>query len=216
MLQANKATLLTQFNLDTLDIRQQEMDYWMDIYDKLAALAGMCAGFASGLVAGGLDDNFNIFLFFFKVIAGVCLGLNLTVLMTATLCTMWGPGKTLRGQGHEAVDNAIAFLESLHYQLEFYFSIGLICFCLCCGLSVFTSFNFIGAFVINIGFFLFVVLMVVQWRYVLVKAFTPEHYVRGNLEGLPEPLHNIGRFAFGNDPGVTNNATYDTRFANRI
>lgn len=47
MLQANKAQLLAQINLNTLDLRQSELKYWVSTFSKFGSLAALLSGFAS-------------------------------------------------------------------------------------------------------------------------------------------------------------------------
>merc|ERR1719386_307506 len=47
----------------------------------------------------------------FLIFTGAAFGMNLLVILIATLCNLWGPGKALRGTCSEDLGRAIAVLE---------------------------------------------------------------------------------------------------------
>lgn len=129
MLQATKAQVLTEFHLDSLSVRFMEVEYLLMVFNRLAAVAGILAGFAStGILECGLSEaeeaaflpfsrsttlsSFSISMSLYIFFCGSALGSLLVVLLITTLTTMWGPGRALRGKGQEAIHDAVAKMDS--------------------------------------------------------------------------------------------------------
>ncbi|CDI76638.1 hypothetical protein, conserved [Eimeria acervulina] len=104
MLQANKAHVIAAFTRQNLNLRQMELQYWMDVLKKFATLASFLGGFASTVVQlqKGILGGPEIFQLIFSLTAAGALGLNFIVVVICTTCTVWGPGKALTGQGEES------------------------------------------------------------------------------------------------------------------
>ncbi|CEM01502.1 unnamed protein product [Vitrella brassicaformis CCMP3155] len=201
MIQANKANLVTDLSLRTLDIRQYEMDYWMGVFNKLGTIASTLGGFASTnmLIDTGFEGKRRnqLLLLSYILAAGSALGFNLVLFTISTLVGIWAPGKALRGEGHESMEEAIRIMEDLFDRSLFFFLAGLLSYFLSSILAVFWLFDSAGAFIIFAGLVGFLLVMGRQ----LVKiyqAFVPSSFRHGGLKGNPAP--NIGQTMNPQDP----------------
>lgn len=98
MLQANKAQLLTQLNLDTLNIRRSELNYWASSFAKLGTLGAVLCGFAANVMMLSVRelnsaDSKTLFIdvqtlphLIFILSTVSAFGCNLLLLTVSTLC----------------------------------------------------------------------------------------------------------------------------------
>merc|ERR1719388_508256 len=129
MIQATKASVVTEFHLSSLDIRNRELDYFLMVFDKLSSISSLLAGFASSALMVGIPRRDNPYLVaMFLVCTGSALGSHLLVVIVATMCIMWGPGKALRGEDATAVDYTIDLLEATQVMTQRFFVFGLVCY----------------------------------------------------------------------------------------
>merc|ERR1719210_1687411 len=61
----------------------------------------------------------------FLIFSGAAFGMNLLVILIATLCCLWGPGKALRGNEPEHLHDAITILEQKQQVAMRFFMMGL-------------------------------------------------------------------------------------------
>merc|ERR1719361_231865 len=61
----------------------------------------------------------------FLIFTGCAFGMNLLVILIATLCCLWAPGKALRGQNSEDLSHAIGVLEGQQQTAMRFFIMGL-------------------------------------------------------------------------------------------
>jgi len=76
MIEASKAKLLTNFNLESVFVRQVEMEYFLMVFGKLSLVAGVVAGFA----AAGLSippSKHGLLNIFHLLATGASFGWNL-------------------------------------------------------------------------------------------------------------------------------------------
>lgn len=71
MLQANKGNVLTDFHLQSLDIRQYELQYFTMVFEKLSSVSSFLASFASGAMLMGVPRRENPLLVTLFLIASV-------------------------------------------------------------------------------------------------------------------------------------------------
>merc|ERR550537_374645 len=99
MIQANKATVVASFHQKTLEVRKMELDYYLMVFDKLSTISSLLAGFASSALMVGIPRRDNPYLVTLFLVSTACaLGSHMLVVIISTMCTMWGPGKALRGE----------------------------------------------------------------------------------------------------------------------
>lgn len=104
MLKANKANVVAGLAHKTLEIRQMELRYWMDVFKKFGVLAAFLGGFASSVVLlnteKAREEKGSNLLFI--LCSGGAMGFNLVLLTISVVCCLWGPGRALTGRGDES------------------------------------------------------------------------------------------------------------------
>ncbi|CAJ1341809.1 unnamed protein product [Effrenium voratum] len=99
MIQANKATVVTEFHKQALEVRNMELEYYLLVFDKISTISALLAGFASTAVQVEVPkDAAPPLKTLYLLSAASALGAHLLVVVVCTMCTMWGPGHALRGQ----------------------------------------------------------------------------------------------------------------------
>lgn len=181
MLQAKKATVVTDFHRDALDVRSLELDYYMMVFDKLSTISALLAGFASAALMIGIPRRDNPYLVtLFLLSTGSALGAHLLVVIVTTMCIMWGPGYALRGEDASFVDNAVYILDSMMTSMEKFFMFGLVCYFTSSILVVWLLFDPIGSVTVTVIFMFFM-----TWLYCksarISRTLQPERKASGRV-----------------------------------
>lgn len=133
MIQANKATVVTEFHKETLEVRNMELEFYLMVFERISTISALLAGFASTAIQVEVPEESSPLLkTCYLLFAASALGAHLLVVVVCTMCTMWGPGHALRGKDAGCVDHALAVLESAERQMEMFFFFGLISYFLSC------------------------------------------------------------------------------------
>eukprot|EP00397_Hematodinium_sp_SG-2012_P039983 GEMP01043746.1.p1 GENE.GEMP01043746.1~~GEMP01043746.1.p1 ORF type:complete len:214 (+),score=13.03 GEMP01043746.1:115-756(+) len=191
MIQARKALCITGFHLKSLNIRNAELDYFLMVFDRLSQISSLLAGFASSALMVGIPRRQSPFLVSsFLIVTGSALGSHLLVVIVATMCTMWGPGKVLRGRDVVSVNYAITILERYLTTCIRFFIFGLTCYFVSSILVVWLLFNLRGCIIITI-----VYAILTSWLFqksvVIYTTLNPDaKMVSGRLRG--NPVKNVG------------------------
>lgn len=190
MIQANKANVVTGFHLKALNIRNRELDYFLMVFDKMSSISSLLAGFASSALMVGIPRRDNPYLVaLFLVSTGCALGAHLLVVIISTMCTMWGPGKALRGEDSTSVDYAIYIMEQTQMKTMRFFFFGLICYFVSSILVVWLLFDARGSCIVTTIYFLLVAWLW-QKSVVIYHALNPRMVVSGRIKG--NPVKNVG------------------------
>ncbi|CAD7966933.1 unnamed protein product [Amoebophrya sp. A120] len=166
MLQASKANVVTKFHLEALHIRQAELQYFLLVFSRMQDIASFLGFSASAALSVDFDTHYekavelakesghaihhsettqDYLKAFFLFVATTCFGSFFTVLMISTLCSMWGPGKALRGDNAAAMDYAVMVLSNAHeIAIKFTF-LGIISFMFAAILLVWLLFPWKGS-----------------------------------------------------------------------
>merc|ERR1719359_1504520 len=109
----------------------------------------------------------------FLIFTGSAFGMNLLVILIATLCCLWGPGKALRGDEPSHLHDAIEILEGKQQMAMRFFVMGTWLF-----------FDRLGALLTTalLTLFLFMLVrqsLVIRRAFITTQAFTTG-YLRGN------------------------------------
>lgn len=133
MIQANKATVVTEFHKETLEVRNMELEFYLMVFERISTISALLAGFASTAIQVEVpEESSPVLKTCYLLFAASALGAHLLVVVVCTMCTMWGPGHALRGKDASCVDHALAVLESAERQMEMFFFFGLISYFLSC------------------------------------------------------------------------------------
>lgn len=91
MLVADKNATLTGFQIQSMDIRSKELNYFVRLYTCISSMAAFLAGFAFKNLTSKLPENANPFIaIFFLAITASCVGLELCAIVNSTACNMFG------------------------------------------------------------------------------------------------------------------------------
>merc|ERR1719335_1287020 len=151
MIQATKAKVVTHFHLSSLNIRNFELEYFLMVFDKLSSISSLLCGFASSALMVGIPRKDDPFLVaFFLLTTASAFGAHLLVVIVATMCIMWGPGKALRGEDATSMDWAIYILEQTQITTQRYFIFGLVCYFISSIVVVWLLFDLEGSVIITV------------------------------------------------------------------
>ncbi|CAK9099023.1 unnamed protein product [Durusdinium trenchii] len=205
MLQANKGNVISKFHKTSLEIRNMELTYYLTVFNRLSSISSILAGFASsaltmsvttrplhgfrnvcstffGKVPGWED---SLLVMAFLIFTSSAFGMNLLVILIATLCNLWGPGKALRGADQAHLHQAIDVLEQAQKEAMRFFVIGLFCYFISTILVVWLFFDKMGALMTTIILILFC-FMLIRQSLVIRRAFIPnEGFTSGLIRGNP-------------------------------
>jgi len=184
MLQANKGNVITNFHKTSLDIRNMELKYFMGVFNRLSSISSILAGFASSALLMSVPQwEDALVVTAFLVFTSCAFGMNLLVILIATLCNLWGPGKALRGNDSSHLHEAIDVLEKSMQEAMRFFVLGLFCYFISTIMVVWLFFDHIGAIITTVLLILFLCMLVRQ-SVVIRKAFiTGTKLVSGVIHG---------------------------------
>lgn len=190
MIQATKAKVVTHFHLTSLNIRNFELEYFLMVFDKLSSISSLLAGFASSALMVGIPRKDNpILVVVFLITTSSAFGAHLLVVIVATMCIMWGPGKALRGEDATSMDWAIYILEQTQITTQRYFIFGLVCYFISSVVVVWLLFDLRGAMVITTIFGCIMVWLFCKSQSIYT-ALSPQQVVSGRLKG--NPIKDVG------------------------
>ncbi|XP_026192019.1 uncharacterized protein LOC113147057 [Cyclospora cayetanensis] len=132
MIQANKAAVLTDFNLGSVSLQFMEIEYFLLVFSRITKIASLLAGFASAALmqAAGVTPEYKRLHLLHVLATGGALGIMLLVLLISTFCSMWGPGLALRGCGAASVSRAVQVMDTAQQTTLRLFNWGLLCYVL--------------------------------------------------------------------------------------
>ncbi|CAJ1332527.1 unnamed protein product [Effrenium voratum] len=186
MLQANKGNVISRFHKTSLEIRNMELTYYLTVFNRLSSISSILAGFAaSGLTMSVPSWEDSVLVTAYLIFTSSAFGMNLLVILIATLCNLWGPGKALRGADQAHLHQAIEVLEQAQKEAMRFFVMGLFCYFISTILVVWLFFDKMGATVTTAILIIFC-LMLVRQSLVIRRAFIPsEGFATGVLQGNP-------------------------------
>lgn len=193
MIQANKGSVISKFHKTSMDIRYKELKYFLGVFNRMSAISGLLAGFASSAMMLSVprwEDPWLVVAFL--IFTGSAFGMNLLVILIATLCCLWGPGKALRGNEPEHVHDAIAILERQQHVAMRFFMMGLFSYFISSIMVTWLFFDNLGALLSTtvVTLFLF---MLVRQSIMIKRAFaTSVPFTTGYIHG--NPVAQVNRF----------------------
>mmetsp|Transcript_35531 Transcript_35531/g.46748 ORF Transcript_35531/g.46748 Transcript_35531/m.46748 type:complete len:141 (+) Transcript_35531:80-502(+) len=139
MLTADKNATLTDFQIQTMQIREKELNYFVGLYNSISGIAAMLAGFGFSSLKMSFPDHTSIvFEMLYLAITACAIGLELCAILNAATCSVFGPGKFLRGKGGiAAAEQVVAVLEDKMDITIGYFMAGLVCIVISSSLKAF-------------------------------------------------------------------------------
>eukprot|EP01067_Filipodium_phascolosomae_P005500 Filipodium_phascolosomae@DN3570_c0_g1_i1.p1 len=148
------------------------------------------ASFAAGaILIGNNPKEWNFLKIIYLLFTGGAFGFNLIILIICTMCSMWGPGRALRGEGVESINYALTVMESSVNHVHVLFVLGISCYFASSFVVTFLTFNIFAAIIgtlILIGMMVWTVLGVLKLRKELFFEEITTGVLRGHfLTGRP-------------------------------
>lgn len=128
MLQLYKNDVVTNASLSQIDVRQAELDYYINNYWTWGGTATIMGGFVFAQLTNPVPEDTNKLLeAAYLISTTACMGLNLCVITWTVLVCVWGPGMALRGpEGMESFNKVIDFLRSEQESVYYAFTLGVV------------------------------------------------------------------------------------------
>merc|ERR1719333_408973 len=121
----------------------------------------------------------------FLIFTGSAFGFNLMVILIATLCCLWGPGKALRGDDSSHLHDAIEILEGKQQMAMRFFVMGLFSYFISSIMVTWLFFDRLGA-LLTTGLLTIALFMLVRQSLVIRRAFiTSQPFTTGYIRGNP-------------------------------
>ena len=99
MLLADKNQTITDFQHQTLEIREKELNYFVTLYGGIASIGAMMAGFGfSSLKIEFPTGTSEVMQIAYLSITASAIGLELCAILNSAIISVFGPGKFLRGK----------------------------------------------------------------------------------------------------------------------
>ena len=129
MLTADKNATMTEFQIQTLQIREKELNYFVSLYNSISGIAAMIAGFGFSSLRMDFPAHTSVvFEILYLSFTAAAIGLELCAILNSATCSVFGPGKFLRGKGGiAAAEQVVAVLEDKIDITLGYFMAGLGC-----------------------------------------------------------------------------------------
>ena len=173
MLTADKNATLTDFQIQTLQIREKELNYFVGMYNSISGIAAMLAGFGfSSLRMNFPAGTSTIVMILYLTFTACAIGLELCAILNAATCAVFGPGKFLRGKGGvKAAEDAVKVLEEKSEVTIAYFMVGLICIVFSSALKAYIQYSFINATFVACGLAAMTVLLITTGRRIFKNLY---------------------------------------------
>ena len=133
----------------------------------------MLAGFGFSSLRMSFPDHTSIvFEILYLGFTAGAIGLELCAILNASTCSVFGPGKFLRGKGGiEAAEQVISVLEEKIDITLGYFMAGLVCIVISSSLKAFIQYSFINAVVVSIGLVFMTYILVISGRRIFKSMY---------------------------------------------
>merc|ERR1712113_565714 len=148
-------------------------------------MGSMLAGFASSAMMLSIPRWENPWVVVaFLMFTGSAFGMNLLVILIATLCCLWGPGRALRGNDSAHLHDTIDILERQQQMAMRFFVMGLFSYFISSIMVTWLFFDNIGA-LLSTTLLTVALFMLVRQSLVIRRAFITSQpfttgYIRGN------------------------------------
>mmetsp|Transcript_101397 Transcript_101397/g.327214 ORF Transcript_101397/g.327214 Transcript_101397/m.327214 type:complete len:213 (-) Transcript_101397:106-744(-) len=205
MIQANKGQVISKFHVTSLNIRYKELNYFIGVFNRMSGISSMLAGFASSAMMLSVPRWENPWMVVaFLIFTGCAFGMNLLVILIATLCCLWGPGKALRGNDSLHLHQAIEILERQQQLAMRFFVMGLFSYFISSIMVTWLFFDNMGALLAT-AFLAVSLFMLVRQSLVIRRAFITSQpfttgYIRGNAIRSDAGAEN-GSYAYAGSTG---------------
>lgn len=187
MLQATKANVLVQYHKRSLNIRYKELEYFLEVFEMLTGISELLSGFAASAMCLEVEtkrQNVGLAKELFLIAAGCAFGCNLLVILIASLCQLWGPGRALRGDGSEHLHDTVDFLEKMMRVSMMFFLAGLLSYFCSTFMIVWLQYDTLGCWIVVSMLAVFTILILFESMRVR-RVFLSDRFANGRLLGNP-------------------------------
>ena len=185
MLQADKNSTMMDFQHQTLEIREKELNYFVALYNGISGIAAMMAGFGFGALKIDFPDTVPevLQIAYLSVTAGA-IGLELMAILNSATCSVFGPGKFLRGKdGFASANEALEVLEEKSEITLKYFLAGFACIIVSSILKSFLVQAFVNALIVSIGLVIMSYVLIQLGQQVIQKLYVGKNdAIRGSIK----------------------------------
>ena len=135
----------------------------MGLYGGISGIGAMMAGFGFGSLNIDFPEGTNVIIqIFYLSITACAIGLELCAILNSATCSVFGPGKFLRGKdGLASANEAVSVLEEKSEITLTYFLAGFMCIVISSSLKAFILHTFINALIVSIGLFVMAYYLVI-------------------------------------------------------
>jgi len=184
MIQASKGRVISGFHVTSLNIRYRELNYFIGVFNRMSGISSMLAGFASSAMMLSVPRWENPWMVVaFLTFTGCAFGMNLLVILIATLCCLWGPGKALQGNDGAHLHDAIDVLERQQQLAMRFFVMGLFSYFISSIMVTWLFFDSLGA-LLSTALLTVALFMLVRQSLVIRRAFiTAQPFSTGYVRG---------------------------------
>jgi hypothetical protein len=129
------------------------MNYFVGLYNGIAGIASMLAGFGfSSLKMDFPEKTSSIMQILYLSFTAAAIGFELCAIINASTCSVFGPGKFLRGRGGvKAAEDVVKVLEEKSEITLQYFYIGLYCIVISSAFKAFIQYSFLNGLLVTLG-----------------------------------------------------------------
>lgn len=153
MLTADKNATLTEFQIQILHIREKELNYFVGLYNGIAGIASIICGFGFSSLKMDFPPKTSILIqILYLSFTASAIGFELMAIINASTCSVFGPGKFLRGKGGiKAAENVVKVLEEKSEPTLYYFYYGLFCIVVSSAFKAFIQYSILNALIVSFG-----------------------------------------------------------------
>ena len=143
---------MTEFHIQTLQVREKELDFFVKFYNSISSIGAFLAGFAFSALKTSLPKEADpIVTVIFLGLTSASIGFQLCAIMNSCACSVFGPGLFLRGpEGMRSAEKAIDVLQRKSDQTLKFFILGVACTILSCLIKSFLLYNPFEAIVVSL------------------------------------------------------------------
>ena len=158
----------------------------MAFYNGISGISAMMAGFGFGSLRIEFPEttNFIVQIAYLSITASA-IGLNLLAILNSATCSVFGPGKFLRGRdGLKSANDAVDVLEEKSEVTLKYFLAGFGCIVISSSLKAFILNSFFNALIVSCGLLIMSLYLKTVGERILTKLYVEKKSaISGLIQG---------------------------------
>jgi hypothetical protein len=123
------------------------------LYNGIAGIASMLAGFGFSSLKMDFPEKTSVLMqILYLSFTAAAIGFELCAIINASTCSVFGPGKFLRGRGGvKAAEQVVKVLEDKSEITLQYFYVGLYCIVVSSAFKAFIQYSFLNGLLVTMG-----------------------------------------------------------------